>query len=137
MSKNKNISKRYKVGPIIQTRDNYISKNNYFKPSHPNPNDLYRKTCVVSTNQKDELVLVIFTTKNRALNKGSISDYVIVFDNEGNPIKVDYIKFIVNRRKFLSKREVDMICKYVYVDSPKSKRNKALTHKYNKQRNKK
>ena len=95
MSKNKNISKRYKVGTIVQTRDNYISKNNYFKPNHPNPKDLYRKTCVVSTNHKDELVLVIFTTKNGTLNKGSISDYVIVFDDKGCPIKIDYIKFMV------------------------------------------
>ena len=85
MSKIKNISKKYPVGTRVQTRDNYLEKTNYFDSRHPNPKDLYRGTYVVDSNSNDELVLVKLTTKRNNKSKGNVSEYIRLFDFNGNP----------------------------------------------------
>ena len=60
MSKNKNVSKRYRNGSIVVTRDQYLDKTDYCSPGHENPNDYYRLTVIVDSNNKDHLVLVPF-----------------------------------------------------------------------------
>ena len=134
MSKNKNISKRYSVGTRIQTRDEFLSKNKYYKPNHPNQNDLYRGTYVVASNSNDELVLVKQTTKNGRLPKGSISEFISLFDNNGDPIKIDNVRFVANNKKNLSKQEINKICIKVFKTSTLSIRNRKLVHKFNKKR---
>ena len=134
MSKNKNVSTKYKPGTRVQTRDEFLDKNQYVKSEHKNSNDLYRGTYVVASNKNDELVLVKTTTHGGKSPKGTLGDYVEIFDNNGNPIKIDGRRFVVNNRRTLPIYKINEECIRLFKTSKKSRTNRRLVHKYNKGR---
>lgn len=136
MSNNKNVSKLYKNGIKVQTRDNYLDKTNYYSPGHSNPKDLYRSTIVVDSNRNNELVLVPLTTHNKRVPRGSISDYIYVFDSNGNPIKLPSDKFKIRKGKSLSAKEVNVIKKKLFKTGVNASRNRYLVSKHIKKRSK-
>lgn len=130
MSKNKNVSKIYKTGTKVQTRDEYLDKNKYQKNNHPNKNDLYRGTYIIATNSKNELVLVKETTHGGKCPKGTLSDYVNVFDCNGNPIKIDGKRFVLKKRKIIKHNELVQACQTLFINGKRSKKNRRLVHKH-------
>lgn len=136
MSKNKNVSRIIKNGTKIQTRDSFLDKTNYYSPGHSNPNDFYRTTIVVDSNRNDELVLVPLTTHNKRSPKGSFGDYIYVFDNDGNPIKLPSEKFKVRSGRSLTKKQVNEIKKKLFKNGVNASRNIYLVRKHIKHRKK-
>ena len=132
--KKKNKSKIYKDGVRVQTRDEFLDDTTYFSPGHPNKNDLYRPTIIVASNSEDELVLSPLTTHLGKNKKGTISDYIYVSDNEGKPIVIDGIRFVVRKGKGISKEILDQYLKHLYKDGPRSKINRYLVRVYIKKR---
>ena len=124
--KNKNISFNFPNGTRVQTRDEFLDKTDYFSPGHSNPKDLYRPTIVVSSNKNDELALSPLTTHSGKNIKNTISDYVYVYDSEGNPIVIDGVKFVVRKGKKLDKELLHSYLKHLFNNSNKALRNKYL-----------
>lgn len=134
---NKNVSKTIKNGTRIQTRDEYLGKTDYSSPGHENKRDLYRGAYVVDSNKNDELVLVKLTTHNGKSPKGTISEYVKVFDKNGNPIKIDNLHFVVKNKKSLSKHETTELKKKIFKTSSRANKNRSIVRKHIKKRQKK
>lgn len=134
MSKNKNVSKRYRNGSIVVTRDQYLDKTDYCSPGHENPNDYYRLTVIVDSNNKDHLVLVPLTTHKGSSSKGTTSDYVYVKDSFGNKIKLPSEYFKYRNGKSLSSYEVNLIKKRLFNTGATASRNKYMVHKHIKKR---
>ena len=134
MSRNKNISKKYPIGTRVQTRDNYLDKTNYFDKKHSNPKDLYRGTYVVDSNSNDELALVKLTTNQGKSSKGNTSEYIKLFDCNGNPIKIDNVRFKLSIKRNLNKKDSSKLKKKVFKDSHNASLNRRMVHKYLKKR---
>ena len=126
MSKNKNISSKYRNGTIIMTRDQHLDKTDYFSPGHSNPKDFYRMTMVVDSNKNDELVLVPFTTHRGNSPRGTISDYVYVKDSYGNFIKLPSDYFKLRRGKKVASYKVNKNKKRLFKTSENASRNRDL-----------
>ena len=137
MSRNKNVSSKYRNGTRVQTRDEYLENTKYFSDGHPNHKDLYRGTYIIDSNKNDELVLVPLTTHRGRSPKGTTSEYIRVFDNKGNPIKIDGIRFVALNRRSISKQEVNKRKKEIFKESKRGNFNKYLVHRYIKKRTKK
>lgn len=134
MSKKKNVSRTIKDGTRVQTRDEYLDNTCYSSPGHDNRHDLYRTTYVVASNINDELVLGKRTTHGGKSPKGTISNYVNIYDNEGKPIKIDGVRFVMKRTQALSKDKLIEVQKNLFVTSKQHRRNRYLVHKLVKSR---
>ncbi len=127
----KNTSKKIPVGTTLQTRDEYLAsgagKKN-IKPDHPNPRDLYRRVGVVDSNSKDELGIIKLGTKGRHALEDYLSGqskynaYIEIYDNKGNRIKIDNVKFVKNSEaRNISKKDVNAMKKMALVSKKTSK----------------
>jgi len=134
MSKIKNLSRKYKNGSIVVTRDEHLDDTTYHSPGHPNPKDFYRLTIVVDSNKNDELVLVPLTTHNGKSSKGTTSDYVYIKDSYGNKIKLpsEYFKF--RKGKGLKSKEVNLIKLKLFASGATASRNRYMVHHHIKRR---
>lgn len=105
MNKQKNTSKKVRVGSTIQTRDEFlasgIGKKN-IKPEHPSKKDLYRRVGVVDKNENDEVAVIKLGTKGRHalevyLNgKSRYNAFIEITDNKNKPIRIDGVRFVLN-----------------------------------------
>lgn len=129
MSRSKNKSRIYKDGMRVQTRDNFFYGSDYFDHRHPNERDLYRKTYIVDSNRNDELVLVKSTTHQNRTTPTIDSRYIYYKDNNGNPIKIDGIKFKLIRRQSLNKLDTINLKKNVFTNNRYSRRNRREVHR--------
>ena len=129
--KTKNISKKIAIGTTLQTRDEYLAsgagKKN-IKPEHPNSRDLYRRVGVVDTNSQDELGIIKLGTKGRHSLENYLSGsskynaYIEIYDDKGNRIKIDNVKFVKNKTKRnISKKDVIAMKKTALVSKETSK----------------
>lgn len=134
MSKKKNRSAIYKDGMRVQTRDEYLDRTEYYSPGHPNKNDLYRGTYIVDSNSNDELVLVKMTTHRGKSPKGTVSEFINVYDNKGNPIKIDKLHFRIAKRGNLDGKSVGKLKKKIFQESKRSLTNRKLVHEKVKKR---
>ena len=131
MSKQKNISKNIPIGSTLQTRDEFLASGKGkkdIKPDHPNKKDLYRRVGVIDSNSKDELAIIKIGTKGRHSLEDYLSGnskynaYIEIYDNKGNNIKVDNIKFIMNKTsRNISKKDINTMKKTALVDKKTSK----------------
>lgn len=122
--KRKNVSQKILNGRTVQTRDEFLSRGNLaenIKPDHPKKNDLYRRTVVVDSNKKNELVLTVLTTHGRHKlpeydnGKNKYNAYVEVTDNNGKRIKLDGVRFKINSHDYdISKEDLVKIKKHCF-----------------------
>ena len=132
--KRKNVSSTYKNGSIVVTRDEHLDKTAYHSPGHSNPKDFYRLTLIIDSNRNDELVLVPLTNHNGKSSKGTTSDYIYIFDNFGNSIKLPSSKFKFRKGKSLTDLEINLIKKRLFNTGINALRNRYLVHKHIKKR---
>ena len=129
--KRKNVSQKIPNGRTLQTRDEYLEsgkgKTN-IKPDHPNSKDLYRRVGVIDSNRKDELVIIKLTTHgkhkldNYLSGKSKYKAFLEIKDNEGNPIKIDGIRFQENKpKRDISPKDVIKIKKDCLTSSKTNK----------------
>ena len=122
----KNVSQTIPNGRTLQTRDEYLGEENkdFRKPGYEGKG-LYRKITVVDSNRKDELVVIKLTTSEKGIQietykqgKSKFRPYVIVEDNNGNPIKITPGKFKENSASAdVPKAEVAKMKKIAFKES--------------------
>lgn len=101
----KNISKRYPNGRTLKTQDRYLPTDKKGFSERPKSQ---RRVVIIDSNSFDELAVVKLTTQNQPNTtelttykngngkKSYFKHFVEITDNDGNPIKVDGVKFIEN-----------------------------------------
>ena len=133
-----------KVGRPIKTKDEYLPTGKRGKPNKPKDK---RWIAVIELNAAGELAVVKLTTEEQA-NTTKLKGYkhgngkttyfkhfVEIEDNEGNPIKVDGVKFVENPKKYdLNDEQVTQVRKTALRHSRQATENQA---KIKKLRNKK
>ena len=125
--KNKNISLNFPNGTRVQTRDEFLSNDNFSKQNHPNIYDLYRKTYIIDSNSDDELVLVKETTHGGKTKKDIDVRYIYIYDNENKPIKIDGRRFVIKCNKY-SKPNIDKYKKKIFTGTKRARNNRRLVH---------
>ena len=108
-----------KVGRTVKTKDEYLPTGKRGKPNKPKDK---RWIAVIELNAAGELAVVKLTTEEQA-NTTKLKGYkhgngkttyfkhfVEIEDNEGNPIKVDGVKFVENPKKYdLTGEQVEQV----------------------------
>ena len=130
--KRKNVSQKVPNGRVLQTRDEYLGKENknYRKPNYKDKG-LYRGIVVVDSNREDELVVVKMTTSEKGIKietykngKSKFKPFVEVTDENGNPIKVGKHYVPKPKKNDLPKAEVTKIKKTVFKTAKTAKENR-------------
>lgn len=116
-----------KVGRTIKTKDEYLPIDKRGKSKNPKDK---RWIAVIAVNAAGELAAVKLTTEEQANttklkgykhgNGGTtyFKHFVEIEDNEGNPIKIDGVKFVENSKEYdLNKRQVNQVQKKVLKHS--------------------
>ena len=128
ISKNKNVSKSIKNGTILKTRDEYFSgQGSYRKPGYENKGN-YRKSVVVDSNAKDELVLVkLYSSSGKEIvdSKSRYKPFVETHDDKNKRIKIGP-KFIPSKNR-LSSHQVAIIKKDCYNNPKYNYKNRKKT----------
>ena len=123
-----------KVGRTIKTKDKYLPVDKRGKSSKPKDK---RWIAVIELNAAGELAVVKLTTEEQA-NTTKLKGYkhgngkttyfkhfVEIEDNEGNPIKVDGVKFVANSKKYdLNDEQVAQVTDKVLNHSKMSSENR-------------
>lgn len=123
----KNLSKKIPKGRTVRTRDEFFEgQGNYKKPGYENAGN-YRKAAVVDSNEFDELALVKlygykkgrkgFRLKNYQQGNSMFRPYVVILDDDNNPIAIGN-KFVeCSPSEDLSKKDVAKIHNYLFKQS--------------------
>lgn len=120
----KNISKRYPNGRTLKTQDRYLPTDKKGVSESPKSQ---RRVVIIDSNSFDELAVVKLTTQNQPNTtelptykngngkKSYFKHFVEITDNDGNPIKVDGVKFIENPWAYdLTANQIKLIQNIVY-----------------------
>ncbi|MDE7440057.1 MAG: hypothetical protein K2N23_06085 [Clostridia bacterium] len=115
----KNVSRKVPNGRTIKTKDKYLPIDKKGKSTKPKEK---RLIIIIDSNSNDELAVVRTSTqiqpnttalptyKKGNKKKTRFKHFVEITDNEGNPIKIDGIKFIENGKEYdLSANEVETV----------------------------
>lgn len=130
----KNVSQTVPNGRTIKTKDKYLPTDK--KGKSENPKDK-RWIAVISRNECGELAVVSLTTEKQQ-NTTELKDYkkgngkttyfkhfVEIEDNNGNPIKIDGVRFIENPAKYdLNKKQVSQVREKVFKHTKQAEENK-------------
>ncbi len=117
--------KKIKIGRTVKTKDKYLpteeGKDKSTSKKGTQPKDK-RWIAVISVNDKGELAAVRLTTKKQSnttelknYKKGNgkttyFKHFVEIKDADGNPIKIDGVRFIENESKYdLNNRQVEKV----------------------------
>lgn len=130
----KNISKRYPNGRTLKTQDRYLPTD---KKGVSESLKSQRRVVIIDSNSFDELAVVKLTTQNQPNTtelptykngngrKSYFKHFVEITDNDGNPIKVDGVKFIENPWAYdLNPREVKHVANTVLGNVRQSEENR-------------
>ena len=133
-AKDKNASKKVPDGRTVKTKDKYLPIDKKGKSDNLKEK---RLIAVIDSNSNDELAVVKLTTQKQkntselpTYKRGNgkatrFKNFVEIKDNEGNPIKIDGIRFIENGKQFdLSVSELKKIRKQVLNHCVQSSENR-------------
>ncbi len=117
-----NVSKRYPNGRTLQTKDRYLPIDKKGRSENPKES---RRVVVIDSNSFDELAIVRLTSRQTAntsflptcrqnnspdKKKSYFKHFVEIQDDQGNPIRVDGVKFVENPwKQDLPKQDVEYI----------------------------
>lgn len=127
MSKNKNRSKTIKNGTILQTRDEYLHGQQYYRKIGWETKGNYRKVTVIDSNRNDELAVVkLYSKSGTALPSGKshYKPFVETLDDKNRRIRIGR-KFISNG-KSLSKQDVAAIKRDCFTNPKYRYKNKKI-----------
>ena len=132
-TKEKNSKKTVPIGRTVKTKDEYLPS----KKSKVKELKQRRWVAVIDKNTNEELAVVRLTDENqqnttllKGYKKGNKKDtyfkhFVEVEDDQGNPIKVDGVKFVENDKKYdLTSKQVKKIKEKVLYKVKQSSENK-------------
>ncbi len=131
--KRKNVSQTIPNGRTLQTRDEYLEEKNkdYRKPGYEDKG-LYRKITVVDSNRNDELVVIVLTQSDKGIEietykngKSKFRPFVVVEDDNGNPIKITPGKFKENPKSAdVPQAEITKMKKLAFKESEQREENR-------------